>query len=71
MACTEEYRLGDFCRNYITCEEVAGGCQRIEHPPFAQCKSCVEACERQNADDPIEVFDCETKCREEVGYVRY
>lgn len=60
-ACTMEYRLGDFCRQFVTCSEVDNQCQRIEDPRFAECRSCVESCQET---DPLESFNCEDACRQ-------
>lgn len=64
-ACTEEYRLGDFCRQYVSCKVQNGTCAKVEDPKFARCKSCIEQC-NVNTSDPMQPFDCEGKCRQEM-----
>lgn len=64
QACTAEYKLGDFCRQYASCKTVEGTCQFVESEIFTACKSCVEKCE--NGQDPQQAFKCESKCREQI-----
>jgi len=60
QGCTDIYLLGDFCREYISCEIVDNQCQLVEKPKFNQCKSCVKECEQLNDNDAL---DCENECR--------
>lgn len=64
MVCTMEYRLGDFCRQYIDCAVIDGQCERVDQPQFAACKACLEAC--IDADDPMGAFECEEICRAQM-----
>ncbi len=60
--CTEEYALGDKCRQYVSCGNVNGQCQLIKDPKFDECKACVEKCLEDFKNDPVKTFDCESKC---------
>ena len=61
--CTMIYTAGDLCRQFASCEVVAGSCQQRQNPQFDQCKSCVESCEAQfGEDDPDQFFACESQC---------
>lgn len=62
--CTEEYQLGDFCRQFAKCEVVNGNCQLAENPTFASCKSCMQKC--QQSSESMDAFDCEDTCIEEI-----
>lgn len=76
--CTEVYQLGDFCRQYASCQVVDGECQLDISAEFDLCKACVEDCQQMkacslagvdsNCDQPAstkEIFECENKtCRE-------
>lgn len=66
--CTMEYRLGDFCRQFADCKLVKGTCQFVENSYFMNCKSCVQDCEVLN-DDPMQAFECESKCREQFDSI--
>lgn len=59
--CTMEYRIGDFCRQYATCEVQGDRCELIVDPAFETCKSCVEQC-----TDTEDAFACEENCREQL-----
>lgn len=61
--CTDEYQLGDFCREYATCEVVNGNCQFESTPTWEACRTCVEECAALPAE---EAFACETQCRSEI-----
>jgi len=58
--CTMEYRLGDFCREFASCQTIQGECQFVETDQFKSCKSCVESCTQE---DPLDAFACEDLCR--------
>ena len=60
--CDAMYRMGDFCRQYISCTIAEGKCQTVVSPNFQQCRSCVEGCHKQESD-PAQSFACEDKCR--------
>jgi len=60
--CTQIYQLGDRCLQYVKCGMVAGHCQQISDPQFDACKSCVQACSASFQSDPIESYNCESKC---------
>lgn len=59
--CTLEYQLGDFCRNYVSCQLRNNNCEVVTDPLFEQCTSCVNKCALITS--PIEAFQCEEKCR--------
>jgi hypothetical protein len=60
-ACTEIYKLGDFCRQFAHCEASGGACSLVKSAKFDACKSCVDACKGPGADN------CESACRKKVG----
>jgi len=60
--CTEMYALGDKCLQYAKCGVSNGQCQQIENAQFTQCKTCAQNCEKDNPNDPMKAFDCESKC---------
>ncbi|MCC6933711.1 MAG: hypothetical protein IT292_10755 [Deltaproteobacteria bacterium] len=60
--CTEEYQLGDNCRQFATCQKQNGICALSMSSQFTTCKVCVENCERNNTDDPMAAFTCEAGC---------
>ena len=67
--CTEEYRLGDFCRKYfIGCEVQEGRCveklANNDDQKFKKCKSCVKECGKLSGES---AFKCEDGCREQMG----
>lgn len=64
LMCTMEYRLGDFCRQYVDCSVVDGMCQPVKDPRYETCVSCVETC-LSDAKDPSDAFSCEESCRTE------
>lgn len=66
QACTEMYAMGDFCRQYARCEIVDGKCGLVPNPVFEMCTSCVRECSQTHIDRPVEAFNCEAKCRDEV-----
>ncbi|MFA6250606.1 MAG: hypothetical protein WC686_03835 [Candidatus Shapirobacteria bacterium] len=59
--CTEIYMLGDGCRRFANCQVIAGNCQLQIDSKFTACKSCVEECQRNDANQP-DIFACESKC---------
>lgn len=63
--CTEEYMLGDNCRQYAKCEIINGKCQLVKSEKFELCKSCVETCAEDFRDDVMEIFKCESGCYKE------
>ncbi len=60
--CTMEYQLGDKCLRLVNCGIVNGVCQQISNAAFDACKSCVEKCQADFANDQVKLFDCESKC---------
>lgn len=62
--CTLEYRLGDFCREFATCEATAKGCALTQTKRYTACIDCVAKCEQNS--DPQQAFACETQCRSVV-----
>lgn len=63
--CTEIYMLGDFCRQYASCETINKNCELVKYPKFDECKTCVEKCEK-DFDDLVEAFQCEEECRKAI-----
>ena len=59
--CTLEYRLGDFCREYASCEQTRTGCAVAESATYTACLSCVQECEA--LPESQSALECETKCR--------
>lgn len=62
QACTMMYQVGDGCRQFASCGELDGSCQPILSKRFTDCRSCVQACEAKNRDNPIDVLACEETC---------
>ncbi|MCU0652741.1 MAG: DUF333 domain-containing protein [Candidatus Pacebacteria bacterium] len=60
--CTMEYQLGDKCLRLVNCGVKDGKCQQIENAAFDACKTCVQKCQTDFADDQNKMFDCESKC---------
>ena len=60
--CTAMYALGDNCLQYAKCGVLNGQCRQIENPQFAQCKTCAQNCEKENTNNPMKAFECESKC---------
>ena len=63
--CDAMYRMGDFCRQYISCQVVDGQCQAVTREPFETCRACILECEKIK-DDPVGAFACESTCRSQV-----
>ena len=61
LICTQEYRIGDFCRAYIECYEYKGHCKTNYTKTFRECKSCVNECLKNSMP-----FECEKQCIEEI-----
>lgn len=64
--CTLEYRIGDFCRNYVSCEKINGKCVLVKGEKFDLCKACVEECEKKWQEETEKLFECENLCREKI-----
>ncbi len=62
-ACTMEYALGDFCRDFASCQLNDGYCDLEKQPRFDSCVSCVTKCLEL---DPIDGFECENECRSQL-----
>ncbi len=62
QVCTMEYRIGDRCRQYASCDTSGGGCSIIFGPKFAACKACVERCQISAGPDSLAAMSCEEKC---------
>lgn len=60
--CTMEYRLGDKCLRLASCGVKDGVCQQISSAAFDACKTCVQKCETDFANDPQGAFACEAQC---------
>ena len=60
--CTEEYRMGDFCRQWVTCEVGAdGACGLKKDPKFDECVACFDGC--KDGDQQA----CDQACRAKLG----
>lgn len=62
--CTLEYRLGDMCREFASCEQNATGCELQKTSKYDVCISCIDTC--LEIADPQDAFACETKCRSKI-----
>lgn len=60
--CTMEYRIGDKCRQYASCDTSGGSCTLVTGPEFFACKACVEQCQIAAGPDGLAAFSCEEKC---------
>jgi len=60
--CTMEYRIGDKCRQYASCDTSGGSCTLVTGPKFIACKTCVEQCQFAAGPDGLAAFSCEEKC---------
>ena len=56
--CTAIYKIGEFCRQFASCQIVDGDCVPVLPPTFRECKTCVEKCTGDGA------WECEAKCRD-------
>lgn len=59
MMCTEIYKHGDFCRQFVKCEKAASGCALQVDPKFEQCKACMDGCKTD--------LNCDNTCRDQLG----
>jgi hypothetical protein len=62
--CTMMYVAGDSCRQFVNCQNIDGQCTLEKSSRFDMCKNCVEECELNFSDDPVNFFDCESRCAE-------
>ena len=62
QVCTMEYRIGDGCRQYASCDTRGGSCTLVTGPKFTACKSCVEKCQIAAGPDALAAFSCAEKC---------
>ena len=60
--CTQQYTLGDRCRQYVHCESSGGSCTLVKDAGFSTCKACVEACQLRGGDVDLWAQSCEEKC---------
>lgn len=63
-ACTMQYELGDFCREYATCELSESGCSLVPTNRYQVCRTCIESCVQD--ESAIAAFDCEAQCRSQL-----
>lgn len=63
QACDASYQLGDRCLQYAQCSVQDNRCQKVETDAFKACKSCAEACQAANPNDPVKLFQCESECK--------
>jgi len=64
QVCTMLYAAGDNCRQFASCQTLAGQCELAKTSKFDSCKSCVEKCKQDFQSDQIKFFGCESKCAE-------
>ena len=61
--CTMEYRIGDRCRQYASCDTSGGSCTLVtSNPKFTTCKACADNCQIQAGPDSLAAMTCEEKC---------
>jgi len=61
--CTEEYRVGDKCRQYARCDTSSGGCTLVvTSEKYATCKACADRCQIQAGANSQAAVTCEEKC---------
>jgi len=61
--CTDEYRIGDKCRQYAHCDTSGGSCTLVtDNPKYINCKACAEHCAIQAGADSLAAVSCEEKC---------
>lgn len=65
--CTAIGVPSDICRQYVRCQKVGGKCQLIKDPKFDECKLCVNRCDKESENDPINNVQCYGKCGETSG----
>ena len=63
-ACDTMYAVGDNCRQFASCQTIAGSCQLVANEKFSNCKTCVEQCSADFQSDVIALSTCESKCSE-------
>jgi len=63
-ACTMEYRLGDLCREFASCEETSKGCELSTTKKYDTCIKCIDTCTQ--IENPQESFSCEDRCRAQI-----
>lgn len=62
--CSDIYRAGDNCRQFVSCQTIEGQCKLDRSSRFDSCKTCVEKCEQEYPNDQIKFFECESSCAE-------
>jgi hypothetical protein len=62
QVCTMEYRIGDKCRAFASCDTSGGSCMLVTGPKYAACKTCIEKCQSAAGPDGLAAFSCEEKC---------
>jgi hypothetical protein len=62
QVCTMEYRTGDRCRQYASCNTTGGSCTLVTDSRFTACKACAERCQIQSGPDSLAALSCEEKC---------
>lgn len=60
--CTEEYHIGDKCRQYVNCTVVDGKCIMQDQKGFDACKQCIQDCQVAYSDEPIDIDMCIYNC---------
>ena len=58
MMCTDIYKHGDFCRQFVKCGQVDGACALQADAKFAECKACMDGCKTK--------LTCEATCRDQL-----
>ncbi len=61
--CSQEYQIGDQCRQFVSCENQDGTCSPVKSSNYQACVDCVSACEGKES---TEAFKCDELCRSKL-----
>lgn len=61
--CNMMYTIGDICRQYASCQITNNKCQLVENTAFTTCKNCVQKCQQEHSNDPVQMSQCEGQCK--------
>lgn len=66
--CTEEYVVGDFCRQFASCQVTNGNCVTVTSETYDRCRSCVEDClDQYEQNESFDVLACDDRCRQQIS----
>jgi len=68
--CSQEYQIGDACRQYARCQIQNGKCQLVKSDKFNQCKNCVKDCEKNFKKNSLKLSQCEGKCHLKINQTK-